>query len=125
ADTRADLINTTTRDQLKKAIDQSEEADWDEAIDHVFEVSEESRAPESALTMSTMLTGLAMTEMARQLLSDKGPKKIWIASGLPDSCHAGMDGETVPIDDTFSNCAQWPGDPVLGAEEVSNCGCGV
>jgi hypothetical protein len=36
-----------------------------------------------------------------------------------------MDGETVAIDDKFSNGADWPGDPVLGAEGVAGCNCGV
>jgi hypothetical protein len=36
-----------------------------------------------------------------------------------------MDGETAGIGEPFSNGAQWPGDPVLGAEGVANCNCGV
>ena len=36
-----------------------------------------------------------------------------------------MDGETVANDDVFSNGAKWPGDPVLGAEGVSGCNCGL
>lgn len=122
ADSRADLINATTRDQL---IEASKADDVDEAVANVFAVADESRADQITNTMKTMLTGWAVTEMARQLVPDKSPTKTWVASGLPNSRHADMDGETVKLDETFSNGADWPGDPVLGAEGVANCGCGV
>ena len=36
------------------------------------------------------------------------------------------DGETVPIDELFSNGANWPGDSFrLPVEEVANCHCEV
>ena len=34
-----------------------------------------------------------------------------------------MDGETVPIDETFSNGADWPGDDSLDADESCGCNC--
>lgn len=124
AESRADLINATTRDQVAAAKD-SPPAEQEAKVAHVFDVATESRAPESSGTMATMLTAWAVTEMARQLLTDKSPKKTWLSSGLPDSRHASMNGETVGIDSAFSNGAQWPGDPVLGAKGVANCGCSV
>ena len=36
-----------------------------------------------------------------------------------------MNGQRVPVDQKFSNGAQWPGDPVLGADGVAGCLCGV
>lgn len=125
ADSRADLVNSTTRDRIKAAV-QAGNADTLAAdVDHVFTEAIETRAPVASKTMGTMLAGWAVTEMARQLLSDKSPQKTWLASGLANSRHAGMNGETVSINEKFSNGANWPGDPVLGADEVANCGCGV
>lgn len=122
ADSRANLINSTTRDNL---IEAAKEPNIDEAVGHVFTVATESRASAATKTMGTMLTAWAVTEVVRQLVPDKRPRKTWIASGLPNSRHEDMDGETVPIDEAFSNGGMWPGDPVLGAGEVSNCGCEV
>jgi len=125
ADSRADLINTTTREALVKAAADSDAESLPDAINHVFTVATESRTKDAAHTMGTMLAAWAVTEVARQLVPDKEPTKTWVSSGLPDSRHGDMDGETVGLDEKFSNGADWPGDPVLGAEGVSNCGCGV
>lgn len=118
SDSRADLINTTTRDHYQNALDN------DTDVDLVYEDSE-SRAKTVGGTLTTFITAWATVEVAKQLMPDKKPQKTWIASGLENSRHADMDGETVGIDEPFSNGANWPGDPVLGAEGVSNCGCGV
>jgi hypothetical protein len=37
--------------------------------------------------------------------------------------HLAMDGETVPIDQVFSNGLSFPGDPQGDAEEICNCRC--
>lgn len=51
-------------------------------------------------------------------------KKKWrTASAHPRSSHARMDGKTAKIGKTFSNGAQWPGDPALPPEETCNCQC--
>lgn len=119
ADSRADLINAATRDQLTDAGDDAG------ALDRVFDTAKDARAPQAAQTMTTFIAGWAMTEMARQLLSDREPKKTWVSSGKKDSRHSHMNGQTVGINEKFSNGADWPGDPSLGAEQVANCGCGV
>ncbi|QIN93663.1 portal protein [Microbacterium phage Stromboli] len=118
SDSRADLINATTRDHYQNALDNG----TDPAT--VFEDTE-SRSKTVSGTLTTFITAWATVEVAKQLMPDKRPTKTWLASGLPNSRHADMDGETVPIDEKFSNGANWPGDPVLGAEGVANCGCGV
>lgn len=52
--------------------------------------------------------------------------KTWLTtSGNPRASHAAMHGETVPIDETFSNGARWPGDVVLSADESVACMCTV
>jgi HK97 family phage portal protein len=122
SDSRADLINATTRDQLEAALQADDPV---AAVKHVFEVAEEARAGEATMTIAAMLMAWATVEVAKQLVPDKGPTKTWVSSGKPNSRHAAMNGETVPIGEKFSNGADWPGDPVLGAAGVSNCACGV
>ena len=45
------------------------------------------------------------------------------SSKTPRSSHAAMDGETVGLDDVFSNGADYPGDLALPAKEAVNCHC--
>lgn len=54
-------------------------------------------------------------------------RKEWVAASdarTRDS-HERMDGETVGMDDAFSNGLMYPGDPSGRADEVINCRCGV
>lgn len=64
---------------------------------------------------------------ARDAAAQSGARsKTWQAnSGNPRSTHIALNGETVPIDSTFSNGMRWPGDPAGGAAEVSNCQCSL
>jgi HK97 family phage portal protein len=124
AESRAGLINTTTRDQLEEFF-RNADMPLEDSVKHVFRVATESRAAESTTTMTTFLAAWATVEMAKQLIPDRGPTKTWVSSGKANSRHANMNGETVPIHEKFSNGADWPGDPVLGAAGVSNCACGV
>lgn len=54
-------------------------------------------------------------------------EKTWISSrdGRVRDSHAALDGETVEMDDTFSNGLRYPGDPEGPAEEVIQCRCAV
>lgn len=50
--------------------------------------------------------------------------KTWtVTSSNPRPSHAEMDGETVSIDEVFSNGARWPGDISLDADESAGCTC--
>lgn len=52
--------------------------------------------------------------------------KTWLAtSANPRESHAAMHGETVAINERFSNGAKWPGDASLDVDEVAGCTCGV
>lgn len=124
AESRADAINATTRDRVQEALDSGEPVA--DAVGHVFTEAIETRAPSGAKTLGTMLAAWAVVEAAQQLVPpSKEPTKTWISSGLPDSRHSSMNGQTVKLSENFSNGAKWPGDPVLGAKGVSNCACGV
>ena len=90
---------------------------------HAFDVTESSRSGTIATTLVTMFAAFASTEAARQ---NGGGRKTWIVtSSDPRASHSAMNGESVPVDAEFSNGAKWPGDPVLGADGVSNCMCDV
>lgn len=117
AEAMAVEINATTLEQLEAALD-----DPEGDVAHVFDVAEESRWPAIAMTTATTLAGFATVEAAKQT---GGARKTWhVNSGNPRPSHAVMDGETVPIQEEFSNGMRWPGDST-DADEVAGCTCSV
>jgi len=127
AESRAGKINATTFDQIQAALDDpgnDGEGNPVRSPTKVFDEVEGGRGEGIATTLLTTFSGFATMEAAKQNSSEA--TKTWVVnSGNPRSEHADMDGETVPVRDTFSNGADWPGDPVLGAEGVANCMCSV
>lgn len=127
ADSRAGKINATTLGQIQAAVDdpaEDEDGNPTHTPEKVFDDIEGGRGAAIATTLLTTFAGFATMEAAKQNSSEA--TKTWVVtSGNPRSEHADMDGETVPVRDTFSNGADWPGDPVLGAEGVANCQCSV
>lgn len=123
AKSRAGAINSTTRDQVQAILD-GEGPEVAEGPAHVFDVAEDSRSSAIAGTLTTTFVAFATVEAARQ--AAPSATKTWLVmSGRPRPEHAALDGETVGIDDLFSNGAKWPGDPVLGADGVAGCTCDV
>lgn len=121
AERRAKAINETTRVQIVDAI----ESDGDPA--HVFEVAKESRASGVGSLVATAVAGFAVREAAAQIAYREGvtPSKTWVVNSKnPRSSHSGMNGETVPIDEQFSNGMQFPGD-YGDADEVAGCQCSI
>lgn len=53
--------------------------------------------------------------------------KVWMSTHdeRTRESHARMDGETVPLDEKFSNGLEYPGDPNGAPEEVYNCRCSL
>lgn len=51
--------------------------------------------------------------------------KTWIhrSTKSPRASHAALHGETVRVDEVFSNGMRWPGDPVGGADNNAQCHC--
>lgn len=124
AESRAGAINSTTRDQIKRAL----EVDDDAAVATstpagVFDVAETSRADQAAGTLATTLAAFAVTEAAKQLGRPETTKTWTTTSSKPRSSHAALNGETVGIDEVFSNGMNGPGDPAGGADEVAGCSC--
>lgn len=113
----AESINETTREHVQAAIDEGED------VGEVFTSARATRAAVVAATLVTFAAGFGTTEAARQ--QSPGATKTWRTnSGNPRPSHAAMDGETVPVDGTFSNGLTWPGafGPV---DEVAGCVCDV
>ena len=122
AASRAAMVNATTREQIGAILAGSGP---EGVVDpgHAFDVAKSSRSGTIATTLVTMFAAFASTEAARQ---NGGGRKTWIVtSSDPRASHSAMNGESVPVDAEFSNGAKWPGDPVLGADGVSNCMCDV
>lgn len=122
AESRAALINQATLQQVEAIVDGVGPADADSPA-HAFDVADSTRAGTIGATLATTYATFATVEAGRQT---SAASKTWLVmSGRPRPEHAQMDGETVGIDDTFSNGAKWPGDPVLGADGVAGCTCEV
>ena len=113
-------INGHTRDLIAAALTAEIVR---EALAHVFDVALSARVPELATRAVTTASVFGAQEGARQ----GGLKtKTWqVNSSNPRPEHAAMDGETVGIEDLFSNGMRWPGDPAGGADNNANCQCSV
>lgn len=126
AESRAALINAATLAKVEAALaDNVGDGALTSTPAGVFEEAETSRAAVAGLTLATTLASFAVTESAKQMARPATTKTWDVQSGNPRASHASMNGETVGIEDTFSNGMNWPGDPAGGADEVAGCMCGV
>ena len=119
AEREASAINETTREQAVAALDSD-----DKDVEGVFALAVTARAPQMATTLVTHTSGFATTEAAKQVGGGEATKTWITTSGNPRSSHAAMNGETVGIDDDFSNGMPWPG-AGSDAAEVAGCQCEV
>lgn len=114
-------INATTREQVAAALGA---AAFGIAVRDVFTGARTGRVPEIALTEVTTSASFGATEAAK-----KSPytTKTWQTnSGNPRASHAALNGETVAINQRFSNGLLWPGDPTGGdVDERAGCQCSV
>lgn len=122
AESRAGMINSTTRDRVKAALDGDGTGMTPASV---FEDATGSRGQEVALTLATTFGSFATTESAKQVAGDRATKTWVTTSKNPRSSHSAMSGETVGVDEPFSNGMDWPGDPAGGADEVAGCQCDV
>ncbi|QGZ16897.1 portal protein [Arthrobacter phage LittleTokyo] len=123
AASRAEMVNSATREQLEEVLaDESEDAP---APSSVFETAVGQRSGAAGRALAATLGGFALTEAARQLAADRTVKTWRTTSSNPRKSHARLDGETVPVGEKFSNGMDWPGDPVRGVDEVAGCECTV
>jgi HK97 family phage portal protein len=119
ADGIAVAMTKTTRARLADVLGDD---DPQAAVTHLFEVYATARAAQLAASHVTGMAGFGSSEALRQ--TGREATKTWIVtSGNPRSSHALMDGETVGLDDNFSNGAAWPGDSALSEDERAGCAC--
>ena len=123
-DSRAKWVNDATLAKIQDALAASED-DEGPTPASVFTEAENQRSLAAGAALATTLAGFANTEVAKQLVGDTATKTWVVTSTSPRSSHARMDGETVPVNEAFSNGANWPGDPVLGVDDVAGCMCSV
>jgi HK97 family phage portal protein len=82
------------------------------------------RVPEISASQVTSMSGFGQTEAARGAGGE--PTKTWrTTSSSPRPAHQRMDGETVGLDEKFSNGAMWPGDSRLDDAQRAGCKCAV
>ena len=120
---RAQAINEATYRKLQDALEDDE--DDEDTPSNVFDV----RQSKDALTFGRMLAltaaGWAATHEAPKQARDNGitrtVEKTWVTGDNPRPEHAAMNGETVPINEPFSNGCEWPGDE--GGDPDTTCGC--
>lgn len=117
ADSRAGMVNSTTRDRIAKALDIGD------SPSAVFEQGKTTRSAEIAATLVTTFSAFATAEAAKQVAGDKATKTWIVTSTNPRASHAAMSGETVLVSEDFSNGMAWPGDANGGADEVAGCTC--
>lgn len=117
----AEQINDTTMNALYDAVDD----DSDTSVSDVFDDAEENRSDSVASTFVTAIAGFATLEGARQGGGGSASKRWQVNSANPRASHAAMDGETVGLDDEFSNGLKYPGAFSSDADEVAGCTCSV
>lgn len=116
----AAAVNGRTRDAVRDALAAKLTSD---EVRELFDGMASGRAPQIARTEVTAATGFGVREAAQQ--SGKDLTKTWRTGSNPRATHARLDGETVPMNDVFSNGARWPGDSRLDDKERSNCNCSM
>lgn len=115
---RGDYDPDRTEEYLEARAEGVEKA-WQDAPDHGDEA-----ALEFGLGLALWDYSWGRLEAGRQ---NGAATKTWVTtSGNPRPEHAAINGETVGLDDEFSNGLRWPGDSLSGdPAEVSNCRCEV
>ena len=131
AEVRAKQINDRTYSKILEAVERAlesedEDADPHEAAAHEFDVREGFDAAVLGLNMAKWASGWATEEAARQAQNQgikRNVRKQWVTGPKARPSHAALDGETVGIEDRFSNGADWPGDDTLSPDESCGCNC--
>jgi hypothetical protein len=122
---RAAAINESTRKKLTEAIEDDEDEENTPA--HVFELREGKHSDVLGRSLALAAAGWAANHEAPQQAEQQGiyktVEKTWVTGTNPRPEHAAMNGETVPIDQPFSNGLDWPGDENGDPDETCGCNC--
>ncbi|MDD5059287.1 MAG: phage portal protein [Sideroxydans sp.] len=114
-------INFVTRTAVEGALNQE---DFGDAVKGVFDTARSAWAPAHATTEVTTAASFGTMEAAKQ---SPYTQKVWqVNSSNPRASHAAMNGETVAVNERFSNGLLYPGDPSGGSvDERAGCQCSV
>ena len=128
AEGRAEIINAETKKKIQQAVDDADEDEEDP--EDVVRHEMDKRSDVDAALLGAMLSKVAAgwgTEEATRQATDQGSRKkvfkVWETGANARESHQLMDGEMVPIDEPFSNGADWPGDDSLDPDESCGCNC--
>ena len=128
---RAEMFNEVTYQQLQAAALEFEVGDpaLIDEVEKVFLNAAKNRAVRGARTFATAVCGFATKEAVNQTYPAdtdtvrRTKTRHHNGSKDPRDSHVAMDGETVGLDEKFSNGADYPGDLSLPADEAVNCHC--
>ena len=123
SDAVADSIAGSIEDDITAAGDSDDDEISGDPVGHVFGILASSGAAGYAQQMVTTSAGFGARDAAGS--AGAGIKQWVVNSGNPRTSHAAMDGETVRLDENFSNGLAWPGDPQGDADENAGCMCSL
>jgi len=117
-------INNTVWNQIKIEIfDSANEgetlAQLTKRIKNVYNFAGKRAKTIARTETASMVSQTTMKEYEKEGVS----KKTWVGGTRPQ--HAAVDGETIDMDQTFSNGLEYPGDPGGDPGNIINCRCAV
>jgi len=118
-------INKTTLEKLLAALEDGED-DPTELAKHEMAEREGNESSLLGAMLARTFAGIGTSEAARQSREQGSTKRVlkqWVTGPNARLSHIMMDGQTVDIDDAFSNGAYWPGDDTLDPSESCGCNC--
>lgn len=114
-------INLGTRNDIGAALTAR---DVEAALAATFALAVASRALASGRTQATNVAGWSSVEAGRQTVGAAHARKRWVTGAHARESHAIMGGQTVALDEKFSNGARWPADVInLAPDEFMGCNC--
>lgn len=125
SDNTAQHMNEANQAELQAQLEDwdPEEGSWDDAVDNFYDTNAQSRA--SLLITSLVTTFLAKAGLEAATTHGMTEKTWDYVPGAKGSRadHAAMNGETVGLQEAFSNGLQIAGDPNGSADQNAGCQC--
>lgn len=119
----AEGVVSNAESAVRAAAEAQAEDDAPDPVGHVFGILAATGAAALATQMVTSTANFAARDVA---VKGGAAAKVWhTTSGKPRKSHARMNGESVGLDEKFSNGLMWPGDPSGDANEVAECKCSL
>lgn len=121
AEGRAEAINSTTKKRIEEAIEDDDEENTPARTFEVRESDSDKVGSKLARDIAGWAIVVEAVNQARQQGFETSIQKRWVTGDNPRPEHAAMNGETVDIDEAFSNGCDWPGDD--NGDPDTTCGC--